>query len=197
MDTGPVFAIIRAGFALLDKTIEDVTGDPNELRAKARECSRCATEINSAADATHRVVNQLGQTWNGQAYDSCNDVSTQLVRLLQEVLRRDLEQESQRLSGAAEALDQARNAAQQQKQDFAQQAMQIVQQMMQAIQAAQAAPPWMRAILIALAIMQAIMQAMQAKNKAQQAAQQTRDQLSSRLSGLFSQQSSVPQLAAV
>jgi uncharacterized protein YukE len=198
MNTSAVFAIINAGMQLLNKTIDDVKGDPGELRAKAQECSQCANQIGSAADATIQIISQLGQTWNGQAYDSCNDVSTQLAQLLRQVLRRDLDQESQRLNGAADALQQATQQAQQNKQNFMQQAMQVVQQMMQAIQAAMGAPPWIRPILIMLAIMQAVMQATQAKQQAQQQAEQTRQQLSGGLSQLFSQSDSgYRQLAAV
>src|SRR5215510_14665407 len=87
MNTGAVFAIINAGMQLLNQTIQDVTGDPGELRSKARECSTCAGEIGSAADATHQIVTGLGQTWNGQAYDSCNQVSNQLITMLRQVLQ--------------------------------------------------------------------------------------------------------------
>jgi uncharacterized protein YukE len=188
-----VFAVMDQGNQYLDMAIRKVTGDPAELRAKAEECARCASEVDNTASATNQIVSTLGQTWQGNAYNSCNDVTTQLTRELINILKRDLDQERQRLEQSAQSLVKAKGQTEQTKQDFGQKMQQIIQQMQQAIQAAKALPnhpPHMIALkiaLIAAAIMSAFSQAKQAKNGAQQAADSTMKELSNTLSSLFSQ----------
>ncbi|MCP2170158.1 WXG100 family type VII secretion target [Goodfellowiella coeruleoviolacea] len=126
MDISQVTEILRAGFTLLDVALGQVTGQPGELRAKAQECDRCAAMIGSAASSTNQVVTQLGQTWNGRSYDACQQASTQLVDQLNNVLKRSLEQESQRLVSSADALEKARQAIEQLQQTFTQAAQVVV-----------------------------------------------------------------------
>ncbi|HEX6351946.1 WXG100 family type VII secretion target [Actinophytocola sp.] len=190
-----VFGVVEQGHQYLAEAIRKVTGDPGELRAKADECARCATEVGDTASSTDKILANLGQTWQGKAYDSCNQVTTELTKELVEVLKRELEQEKQRLEQSAQALVSAKSQTEQQKQNFGQQAQQIIQQMQQAIQAAKALPdqpPHMKMIkimLIAMAIMNAFGKATKAKNSAQQAADSTMKELSNTLTSLFSNNS--------
>jgi WXG100 family type VII secretion target len=187
-----VFNVRDEGNQLLDEAIRKVTGDPSELRAKADECGRCAGEVGDTASSTDQIINALGQSWQGKAYNSANETTTQLTKELIDVLKRELGEEQQRLQQSAQALETAKGQAEQTKSNFGQQMQQIIQQMQQAIQAAQALPnqpPHMIALkiaLIAAAIMQAFSQAKQAKNGAQQAADSTMKTLSNTLSSLFS-----------
>lgn len=185
MNTGQVTAIIQAGLLMLAEATKDVTGSPGDLRAKADECSRCARETTSTAETIQQTVTRLGQTWHGTAYDRCNQASTDLTRQLLDILRRDLEQESQRLTSAATALTQAKSAVEQQKQSFTQQANNIIQTMMQDISRARSLPSPMDSIMIALAILKAVQAAISAKQSAQSASDATKNQLSSALSTLF------------
>ncbi|MFC6018598.1 WXG100 family type VII secretion target [Plantactinospora solaniradicis] len=186
MDTGQVTAIIQAGFMLLAEAIKDVTGSPGELRAKADECSRCAQETTSTANSIRETITRLGQTWNGQAYDRCNQASTDLTEQLLNILRRDLEQESQRLNSAATALTEAKSAVEQQKQSFTSQANNIIQTMMREISSARALPSPKDRIMMMIAILKAVQAALSAKQSAQSASDATKNQLSSVLSTLFS-----------
>lgn len=187
-----VFQVRDDGIRMLDEAIRKVTGDPAELRAKADECGRCAGEVGDTASSTDQIVSTLGQSWQGKAYDACQETTTQLTKELIDVLKRELTEEQQRLQQSAQALESAKSQAEQTKQSFGQQMSQIIQQMQQAIQAAQALPnhpPHMIALkiaLIAAAIMHAFSQAKQAKNGAQQAADSTMQTLSNTLSSLFS-----------
>lgn len=185
MNTGQVTAIIQAGFLLLAEATRDVTGSPGELRAKADECSRCAAATTSTADSVRQTIARLGQTWNGQAYDRCNQATTNLTEQLLTILRRDLEQESQRLNSAATALTEAKSAVEQQKQNFTSQANNIIQTMMQDISRARALPSPKDRIMIVLAILKAVQAALSAKQSAQSASESTKNQLSSVLSTLF------------
>lgn len=196
MDTSLVTAIIRAGLTLLTQAVSDVTGDPGELRSKARDCAQCAEQVGAAAGATNQIVAQLGETWNGQGYDACRQASDNFVDQLNNALKVALEQESQRLTAASDALVKARNTAQSQKEDFLQKVMEIVQRMMDAIRAAQGmSSPW-RQVAIALAIMNAVVQAMQAKSEAESAAEQNKNELSQTLSTLFTDASTPAAVAA-
>ncbi|TDV55003.1 WXG100 family type VII secretion target [Actinophytocola oryzae] len=187
-----VYSVVDQGHQYLDEAIRKVTGDPGELRAKADECGRCASEVGSTATSTDQIASNLGQTWRGEAYDSFNGVTTDLTKELIDVLKQNLEQEKQRLEQAAQALVSAKSQAQQQKQSFGQQAQQIIQQMQQAIKAIQGLPDppvsqGMKMAMIAAVIMKAFMAAMQAKNSATKAADSTMQELSGTLSSLFGQ----------
>ncbi|MEU5852299.1 hypothetical protein [Saccharopolyspora shandongensis] len=196
MDTSQVTAIIRAGLSLLAQTISDVTGDPGELRSKARDCALCAEQVGAAASATGQIVTQLGETWNGRGYDACRQTSDNFVDQLNNALKVALEKESQRLTAASDALVKARNTAQEQKKSFFETAMDIVQRMMDAIRAAHSmSSPW-REAAIALAIMNAVVQAFQAKSKAESDAEQTRNELSQTLSTLFADSGAPAAVAA-
>ncbi|KAA5830575.1 hypothetical protein F1721_22205 [Saccharopolyspora hirsuta] len=196
MDTSLVTAIIRAGLALLTQAIGDVTGDPGELRSKARDCAQCAQQVGAAAGATDQVVAQLGETWNGKGYDACRQTSDDFVDQLTNVLKVALEKESQRLTAASDALVQARSTAQQHKEDFLQQAVDVVQRMMDAIRAAQGMhSPW-REAAIALAIMNAVVQAMQLKSQFEAAAEQNKNALSQTLTTLFADSGTPAAVAA-
>ncbi|MBE1485529.1 WXG100 family type VII secretion target [Plantactinospora soyae] len=196
MNTGQVTAIIQAGFLLLAEATKDVTGSPGELRTRANECSRCAEETTSTANSIRETIARLGQTWNGQAYDRCNQSSTDLTQQLLNILRRDLEQESQRLNSAATALTQAKSAVDQQKQNFTSQANSIIQTMMQEIARARALPSPADRIMMMLAILKAVQAALSAKQSAQSASDTTKNQLSGVLSTLFSSTGAANQLVA-
>ncbi|RKT88700.1 Proteins of 100 residues with WXG [Saccharopolyspora antimicrobica] len=196
MDTSLVTAIIRAGLTLLTQAVSDVTGDPGELRSKARDCAQCAQQVGAAARATNQVVTQLGETWNGRGYDACRQKSDGFVDQLTNVLKVALEKESQRLTAASDALVRARSTAQQQKADFLQKAMEIVQRMMDGIRAAQGmSSPW-REVAIALAIMNAVMQATQLKSQSEASAEQNKNALSQTLTTLFADSGTPAAVAA-
>jgi len=178
--------IFNSTAQLLEAAIERVTGSPSELRAKAQECTQCANDVDAAANDTKQIVINLGQGWNGAAYDAAKDTTDKLIQELINVLKQNLQQEAQRLNSSAEALTGAKQNMEQEKQDF-EQIKQMIMQIMQAmIQAAMGSPN--AGALIAAAIAQAVMKAIQLMTQKQQSSQQIEKQLSSTFSQLYSQQ---------
>lgn len=127
----------------LNDTIERVTGDPGELQQTAQACQQAAQQCATAASDHEQIANELAQNWWGQAHDVTHQNMLDTVGQLNDDLKPGLEQEAQRLTGAADALQSAKQKMEQEKQDFQQQKTQIVttmnQQTQQAIQQAIAA----------------------------------------------------------
>jgi WXG100 family type VII secretion target len=109
---GAAYSIVKPIVAFLADPLDEVTGDPDQLREKATAWRRAADELETYARDELAARTDLLSYWEGAAADSFNQEMTQLNRSLAEIAEH-FEVTAQLLDGSAEGAQQAQELVEQ------------------------------------------------------------------------------------
>jgi WXG100 family type VII secretion target len=103
---GAAYGIIKPIVAFLSHPLDEVTGDPDQLRDKAVAWRTAADQVQAQAEAELAARTDLLSYWEGEAAEAFNDEMTQLNQSLTEIAEH-FDATAQLLDGSAEGAQQA------------------------------------------------------------------------------------------
>jgi uncharacterized protein YukE len=109
---GAAYGIIKPIVDFLSHPLDEVTGDPDQLREKAVAWRTAADQMQSHAEAELAARTDLLSYWEGAAADTFNQEMTQLNQSLSEIAGH-FDVTAQLLDGSAEGAQQAQDLVEQ------------------------------------------------------------------------------------
>jgi WXG100 family type VII secretion target len=109
---GEAYSIIKPIVGFLANPLDEVTGDPDQLRAKATAWRQAADEMETYAQGELGARTDLLSYWEGEAADTFDQEMTQVNRSLTEIAEH-LDLTAELLDGSAEGAHQAQDLVEQ------------------------------------------------------------------------------------